>query len=71
MKAAALGVWVLAVLVLHQDLWFWTDRRLFLGFLPAGFAWHVGYCLLAAATLALLVRFAWPAHLEDEGRPKP
>jgi hypothetical protein len=70
MKALLAAV-VVAVLVLHQDLWFWHDRRLLLGFLPVGYAWHLGYCLLASATMAALVRFAWPARLEDERRPGP
>jgi len=68
---ALLALAVLAVVALHQDVWYWTDRRLVFGFLPVGLAWHVGYCLLAAATMALLVRFAWPRPLEEEERPKP
>jgi len=57
---------VLLVALLHQDFWLWTDRTLVFGFLPAGLAYHIGYSLLAAATMGLLVRFAWPAHLEAE-----
>jgi hypothetical protein len=32
----------------------------------AGLTYHLGYSVLAAITMALLVRFAWPAHLENE-----
>lgn len=59
---------VVVVVLLHQDFWFWNDKRLVLGFLPVGLAYHVGYAFLAAATMWLLVRFAWPARLDDETR---
>ena len=49
--------------LLHNDLWLWHDARLVLG-LPAGLAYPVGYCLVTAALLAMLVRWAWPADLE-------
>ena len=48
--------------LLHNDLWLWHDGRFVLG-LPVGLTYHVGYCLAAAALLALLVRRAWPADL--------
>ena len=53
----------LAVLfLLHQDFWLWDDASTRLG-LPAGLTYHVLYCLAVAGLMALLVRFAWPAHL--------
>jgi hypothetical protein len=63
--------WVLAALVallyvLHQDVWFWTSiRPLVFGFLPVGLAYHAAYCVAIAALMWLLVRYAWPSHLED------
>lgn len=66
----ALTVLVIAVVLLHQDLWFWKDKTLVFGFLPIGLAYHIGYSMLAAATLAVLVRFAWPSHLEKDERPE-
>lgn len=63
-----LAVVVIVVVLLHQDFWFWNDKTLVLGFLPAGLAYHVGYSFLAAATMGLLVRFAWPTRLEEEKR---
>ena len=54
--------------VLRYDLWLWDDART-LGGLPAGLLFHVAYCLGAAVLLGLLVRYAWPAGLEKEGRP--
>lgn len=51
--------------ILHQDTWLWhTARPLVFGFLPAGLAWHAAYSLAAAALMYLLVRYAWPSHLE-------
>jgi hypothetical protein len=54
---------------LHQDLWFWREARpLVFGALPVGLAYHGAYCVLIAAAMWLLTRFAWPSHLEDERR---
>jgi hypothetical protein len=57
------ALWVL-MMALHQDPWFAEDPRLVAGVLPADLAYQAGFSLLAAAVLALLVRVAWPAHLE-------
>ena len=59
-----LALLVVVVLLLHQDFWFWGDRGLVFGFLPVGLAYHVGYTLAVVALMVLLVRFAWPGHLE-------
>jgi uncharacterized protein DUF3311 len=57
---------VLGVYVLHQDNWNWKKSEpLVFGFLPVGLAYHVGYSILAAVTMAILVKFAWPKHLES------
>ncbi len=65
MKRAPLYLGLAVLVLLHNDLWLWRDASLVLG-LPAGLAYHVLYCLVAAAVLAVLVRFAWPSHLADE-----
>ncbi len=66
LKLALLGLLVLGVYVLHQDFWNWHRvDPLILGFLPVGLAYHAGYSLLASLTMAILVKFAWPKHLED------
>lgn len=49
--------------VLHQDFWLWNDAGMLLG-LPVGLTYHVVYCLVVAALMALLVRSAWPTHLD-------
>jgi hypothetical protein len=62
---------VIAVYVLHQDFWNWKKAQpLVFGFLPPGLAYHAGYSILAAVTMAILVRFAWPSHLENV-QPEP
>src|SRR6266849_5653637 len=61
-----LTLMVVLVFLLHQDLWFWHDRTLVMGFLPIGLAYHAVYSILAAIMMAVLVRFAWPGHLEDD-----
>jgi hypothetical protein len=66
---------ILVVYVLHQDSWNWTKSDpLVFGFLPIGLAYHAGYSILAAITMAILVKVAWPKHLEDvqphEGAPQ-
>lgn len=62
-----LSLLVAIVYALHQDVWNWhrTDPRL-LGLFPPGLWYHLAYSCLAAATMAVLVKFAWPSHLEEE-----
>jgi hypothetical protein len=54
------------VILLHQDLWNWTNKTLVFGFIPIGLAYHAAYALLASATMWLLVRLVWPKHLEED-----
>lgn len=61
-----LALMVLAVYLLHQDFWNWRNSEpLVFGFLPVGLAYHAGYSILAAIMMAVLVKFAWPRHLEN------
>ena len=56
---------VITVYLLHQDFWNWKKANpLIFGFLPIGLAYHAAYSLLAAIMMGLLVKFAWPHHLE-------
>ncbi len=54
---------------LHNDLWFWHDSRFVLG-LPIGLLYHIGFCLVAALLMVLLVTCAWPGHLDSDGEAK-
>lgn len=66
-KSVMLTVLVVAVYLLHQDFWNWKRiEPLIFGFLPIGLAYHVGYSLVAALTMAVLVRWAWPKDLAQE-----
>lgn len=69
-RVFVLTLLVLAVYIVHQDFWNWKKSEpLVFGFLPIGLAYHAGYSVLASVTMAILVKFAWPSHLEslDEG----
>ena len=65
-KTFLLTLMVVAVYLLHQDFWNWKKAEpLVFGFLPIGLAYQVGYSILAAIMMAVLVKFAWPKHLEQ------
>jgi hypothetical protein len=50
---------------LHQDVWFWREARpLVFGILPIGLFYHAAYTAGCSLLLWLLVRRAWPDHLE-------
>ena len=65
-KAFLLTLMLAAVYVIHQDWWNWKKADpLVFGFLPIGLAYQAGYSILAAITMAVLVKFAWPKELEE------
>lgn len=65
-KVFALTLMVAVVYLLHQDFWNWRKvEPLVFGFLPIGLAYQAGYSILAAIMMAVLVKFAWPKHLEN------
>ncbi|HWS99710.1 MAG TPA: DUF3311 domain-containing protein [Pyrinomonadaceae bacterium] len=67
MKRTLLVIAVAVVYVLHQDFWFWrTARPLVFGFVPVGLFYHACFAVLASLLLWLLVKHAWPSHLERE-----
>ncbi len=67
MKRTLLVLLVGAVYGLHQDVWFWRAARpLTFGFLPVGLTYHAIYLAAVAVLMWLLVKFAWPEHLETE-----
>jgi len=72
MKRFLLLLAVVVVYVLHQDFWFWRSARpLVFGFMPIGLFYHAAFSVLAALLMWLLVKFAWPSHLEREVEQKP
>jgi hypothetical protein len=67
MKRLLPFVAVVVLYILHQDIWFWRTARPFVfGFIPIGLFYHACYSIAAAGVLALLVKYAWPGHLEEE-----
>jgi hypothetical protein len=52
--------------VLHNDWWLWSNSTIVAG-LPVGLGYHVLYMLVTAVVLAIVVRLAWPTHLDTEG----
>jgi hypothetical protein len=70
MKKFLLFVLIALVYVAHQDLWNWKKYEpLIFGFLPVGLAYHAAYSVLCALMMAVLVKVAWPKHLEAEQAP--
>ena len=59
-------IWGVVVFLglIHWDFWLWDDRSLLFGFLPIGLAYHGLFSIAAAVTWALVIRLAWPEHLE-------
>lgn len=69
MKPWHLALWVGALYVLHQDFWNWDRSEPFIfGFLPIGLAYHAMYSVMASVMMWILVRYAWPAELDEEER---
>lgn len=70
MKRILLVVAVVALYALHQDFWFWRTARIFgvipFGFIPIGLFYQACFSAAASLLMWLLVKFAWPSHLERE-----
>jgi len=65
MKRALLLIVVGVLYVLHQDSWFWREARpLVFGFIPIGLFYHACYTVVTALVMWMLVKHAWPSHLE-------
>lgn len=67
MKPLLLIIAVVGLYALHQDFWFWrTAHPLVFGFMPIGLFYQACYSVAASLLMWLLVKFAWPGHLEEE-----
>ena len=67
MKRLLLLLAVIILYVLHQDFWNWrTAYPLVFGFIPIGLFYHGCFSAAASLLLWMLVKFAWPGHLERE-----
>jgi hypothetical protein len=66
MKATLLTAVCIALYLLHQDFWFWRAAYpMAFGFLPIGLFYHGCYTVAISGLMWLLVKFAWPSHLES------
>jgi hypothetical protein len=69
MKRITLVIIVVALYILHQDFWNWRETTpIVFGFLPIGLFYHICYTIAVSFLMYLLVKFAWPSHLEETGR---
>ena len=67
MKNFLLGLGVVTLYALHQDIWFWdVAQPLVFGFLPVGLFYHAVYSVVIALFMVVLVKVAWPVELERE-----
>jgi hypothetical protein len=67
MKRILLVFAVIALYALHQDFWFWrTAHPLIFGFVPIGLFYHACFSVAASLLMWVLVKSAWPSHLERE-----
>jgi len=60
-RKAVLVAGLVLLYLLHNDFWNWDAPHRLSGLwgLPAGFVWHVVYCLAAAGWMWAIVRW-WP-----------
>jgi hypothetical protein len=66
MKRLLLIFIVIALYILHQDFWYWREAApIVFGFLPIGLFYHVCYTIAVSLLMWLLVKYAWPSHLEE------
>ena len=67
MKRSLLVVTVITLYTLHQDFWFWRSAKpLIFGFIPIGLFYHGCFTVAASLVMWVLVKQAWPSHLEQE-----
>jgi hypothetical protein len=67
MKTVLMVTLVTALYVLHQDVWFWRSATpMLFRFIPIGLSYHAAFTLATSALMWVLVKYAWPSHLEYE-----
>ena len=71
MRPRTAAVLLAMLYVLHQDFWFWRAARpLVFGFLPIGLFYHAAFTVACSIVMWIMVKQAWPAHLEED-TPEP
>lgn len=66
MKRLLLTVLVVLLYLSHQDFWHWrVAKPIVFGLFPIGYFYHLLFTILISVAMWALVRFAWPAELEE------
>ena len=63
MKKVVVALFVI-MLIIHQDIWFWSDASLVFGFMPIGLFYHALFSIGCAVLGALAIKFLWPTEAE-------
>ena len=63
-KIWPLGI-LLILLILFLNFWMWDNNALILG-LPINLLYHIVMCILTSLSMLVIVRLAWPHHLDAE-----
>ena len=66
-KLGIVVVLIVALIVLRQDNWLWTNDKLIFGCLPIGMVSQIGLSLAATAVWLLATKIAWPTD-EDQAK---
>jgi len=66
-KKSLVFLFLIVLLFLHQDFWLKDNPSLVFGFLPVTLAYHMVFTFVAAVGWLMVVKFAWPEDLDEEG----
>ena len=60
-----LYIGLVVLFLLHNDFWLWDNPKRVVG-LPIGLLYHIGYCIVAAILMMLIINHALPSQFQDE-----
>lgn len=72
MKALTYLLFV-ALLILHQDFWWWDSETMVLGFMPIALAFHAAFAIACTLLGLVAIKSIWPHELEklSDGPSEP
>jgi hypothetical protein len=62
---------IFALLVLHQDFWWWGNGYLVFGFMPIGLFYQACISLAAGLTWWVATKYCWPIDLDADEAGAP